>query len=390
MAPSASKALKITNYKDFYKQMNFCPHYFESAVKHFYESNTPYETRYNSWVNCYDYFRNNIKGKTTLTPQEIDNACVQLGFYMASWGMYRGSSFLLQNDYTIYRDIIPKLIDPQYQILWDLDTSIDNLPNVTLPLPTTVTNFEDVFSAKLASLIVDIRNILAPYKDYYVHKSWYTNSATIPEVSKTLVTKLILGTIGCYPALDRYFGNAIGTVANDLKPDQIKCVIRLSYLIKKGLLSTPQSIFANCDNVGSISLSDYPVMKLIDMYYFTFGMEKPFLDLINKIITGEKTISGIIKEKTNNNRKLLKQFILYDNGSPKVDIAFPCSPLNINSIPIVCTYTPLDICNSAKTEPSNSSEINYDNIINKLTDKNGDLYKKLSKMKEDKEDETES
>ena len=128
------------------------------------------------------------------------------------------------------------------------------------------------------------------------------------------------------------------------------------------------------------------------MYYFSFGMEKPFLDLINKIRTGKKTISDIAKENTNNNRKLLKQFILIDeNGNPKVDIAFPCSRLNNNSIQ--ATYscnTPLDICNIAKAEPSNSSEINYGNIINKLTDKNGDLYKKLSKMEEDNADETES
>jgi hypothetical protein len=30
-----------------------------------------------------------------------DHAALQLGFYLASWGMYGGSSFLLQYDYTV-------------------------------------------------------------------------------------------------------------------------------------------------------------------------------------------------------------------------------------------------------------------------------------------------
>ena len=386
---------KVGEKDEFYKQMNFYPRYFESAVEHFY--NAPLksertkngktifpETRYNSWVNCYNYFSNNIKGKTTLTSKEIDDACVQLGFYMASWGMYRGSSFLLQNDYTIYRDILAKLLDPQYDILWNLDTYIDRLPNVALPLPT-ITKFVDDFSNKLTSLIGDIRDILAPYKDYYVRKTWYTNhsnSATIPEVSKTLVTKLILGTIGCYPAIDRYFGDAVGSVANDLEIDQIKCMLALAYCVKKDMVSSKISFkLANDGGNVALPLSDYPVMKLIDMYYFTFGMEKPFLKLINELVTGKKTITSISKD----DKKLLKQFIINNSGSPKVDIAFPCSLLS-KSTPATGPCIHLDICEIAKAPPSNKCELDYENIIDKLADKN--LYEELSKMKDDEDPES--
>jgi hypothetical protein len=49
--------------------------------------------RFNSWKHCYDYFSKTTKGK------DEDLASLNLAFYLASWGMYRGSTFLLQRDY---------------------------------------------------------------------------------------------------------------------------------------------------------------------------------------------------------------------------------------------------------------------------------------------------
>ncbi|VEJ05791.1 Uncharacterised protein [Campylobacter lari] len=39
-----------------------------------------------------------------------------LSFYLASWGMYRGSSFLLRYDYKIYKTILEELLAID---LWD-------------------------------------------------------------------------------------------------------------------------------------------------------------------------------------------------------------------------------------------------------------------------------
>lgn len=54
--------------------------------------------RYRSWEHCYSHF---IKARGS---QEIDYdyLSLQLAFYLASWGMYRGSSFLLQKDYKVH------------------------------------------------------------------------------------------------------------------------------------------------------------------------------------------------------------------------------------------------------------------------------------------------
>ena len=56
--------------------------------------------RYRSWGHCYRYF---ARRRRIRSAQGIDHGALQLGFYLASWGMYRGSSFLLWKDYRIHR-----------------------------------------------------------------------------------------------------------------------------------------------------------------------------------------------------------------------------------------------------------------------------------------------
>lgn len=76
-----------------------------------------------------------------------------------------------------------------------------------------------------------------------------------------------------------------------------------------------------------------------------------------------------------------------------VDIAFPCSPLPLNKPPVNTPYpysSGLDICNLAAVNPSNNEGIDYTNILDKLTDPNGELYKKILKTSAEeakKEDE---
>lgn len=42
---------------------------------------------------------------------------LQLAFYLASWGMYRGSSFLLQKDYRIHIPVVKELLRNKYNPL---------------------------------------------------------------------------------------------------------------------------------------------------------------------------------------------------------------------------------------------------------------------------------
>src|SRR5439155_8935220 len=82
--------------------------YFDGAEK-------DQDNRYRSWEYCYDYFRQ-------LTPSRLAkhrrDAANWLGFYLASWGMYRASSFLSKRAYTVHLKAIDCLADPRWSWLW--------------------------------------------------------------------------------------------------------------------------------------------------------------------------------------------------------------------------------------------------------------------------------
>ena len=95
--------------------------------------------------------------------------------------MYRGSSFLLWKDYLIHKDVVKKLLK---------NKDIQRL------------NFSSVHDADIKR-IVDLSEWI---------KQWYRSNiktvngeARTVNATDTLVTKILLGTLGCIPAYDRYF-----------------------------------------------------------------------------------------------------------------------------------------------------------------------------------------
>ena len=89
--------IKIINCaKAFYRQCSIEPH-----------------GRYKSWEHCYKAFLLARKQKKP----DVDKLCLHLGFYLASCGMYRGSSFLLQKDYQIHEEVVRTLLDKRYDPL---------------------------------------------------------------------------------------------------------------------------------------------------------------------------------------------------------------------------------------------------------------------------------
>lgn len=45
---------------------------------------------------------------------------LQLAFYLTSWGMYRGSSLLLQKDFTVHLPVVKALLSEEFTSLWNL------------------------------------------------------------------------------------------------------------------------------------------------------------------------------------------------------------------------------------------------------------------------------
>ncbi|MBW2350826.1 MAG: hypothetical protein JRF20_06495, partial [Deltaproteobacteria bacterium] len=132
--------------------------------------------RYRSWEHCYSYFQ----AASISENANHDYAALQLGFYLASWGMYRGSSFLLQHSYTVHLGVIDLLFESRFSQLWKREFGAND-------------------DSDLISVILDaVEAIKKAYRD-----SASLNNSGQP--TDTLITKVLLGTFGCLPACDRYF-----------------------------------------------------------------------------------------------------------------------------------------------------------------------------------------
>lgn len=192
--------------------------------------------RYRSWEHCYRFFQR-------LTParlkKEREEAALQLGFYLASWGMYRGRSFLLQRAYSVHRGVIDCLADPRWSRLWTAEFGAD----------------EDDDS-KVAD-VVALRDCLG------------ATYAKFGEPTDTLVTKIMLGTLACSPACDRYFVSGFTSEGNRYSCFNKQFVTRVLQFARTNL---PQLRRAQLSTEGSVG-ARYPLMKLVDMYFFQTGLE---------------------------------------------------------------------------------------------------------------------
>ena len=70
--------------------------------------------RYMSWRHCYKAFSEN---RNMTDEQTVDYLALHLAFYLASWGMYRGSAFLLQKDYKVHIPIVRIIQEEKYNSL---------------------------------------------------------------------------------------------------------------------------------------------------------------------------------------------------------------------------------------------------------------------------------
>lgn len=213
------------------------------AIQAYYDDAVGEHHRYRSWEHCYKYFqRARAKGLAT----EPDHAALNLAFYLASWGMYRGSSFLLQHAYTVHLGIINLVADRRFDAIWGVDFGASEKDSQFVPL--------------VSELIAGIKEAYRPFAPV-------TGSA---QPTDTLITKVILGTFGCLPACDRYFidgfksqGFKFSSV-NDQFVERVLgfCQAHLPELQKKQA------------NIGQSSGVHYPLMKLVDMYFWQIGYEK--------------------------------------------------------------------------------------------------------------------
>ncbi len=198
--------------------------------------------RYHSWEHCYLYFQ---KIRTSKAETDVDIATLHLAFYLASWGMYRGSSHLLQKNYRVHVPVVREILDDEFVDLWqlDFDTVSSESPKVNL----------------LFQLVEKLRKI-------------YRTAEISP--TDTLITKVLLGTVGCIPAYDRFFMDGIKAWQNlpkKFSPKFPATFGRNSYTGLIGFYHRHSSSLKAVQETAARRGINYPVMKLIDMYFWNLG-----------------------------------------------------------------------------------------------------------------------
>lgn len=196
--------------------------------------------RFKSWDYCFNAFSGS---------KQSDLQVLELAFYLASWGMYRGSSGLLQRNYLIHRDAVGILFSKSNLALKCNETTEIKKENI--------------------KAILSLKDELAKhYSNINFTKD--TNVSKPISPTDTLLSKVILGTLGCVPAYDRYLISGLKemkishTSFNELslrelfdflEKNKIEFV-QLQTLIKKKVKR------------------HYPLMKILDMYFWQIGYEK--------------------------------------------------------------------------------------------------------------------
>ena len=198
--------------------------------------------RYLSWCHCYNAFTNNRNSKDK---QIIDYLALHLAFYLASWGMYRGSSFLLQKDYKVHIPVVEIILEEKYEPLLGISA-------------------EELLDGKMLDLVEEVSGkIRQAYASEQPSFEGVVNNAT-----DTLVTKILLGTLGCVPAYDRYYVQAVkqyGISAGGFDRQSVSDVAKF-YLMHKDAFEAVRT------ELGTYG-TEYPVMKIMDMCLWQVAFE---------------------------------------------------------------------------------------------------------------------
>ena len=274
---------------------------FEAELKYSIPEVLPYVSRQtNSWSICYGEFQ---KARGQSNP-DYDLLALHLGFYLASWGMYRGSSFLKALDYRIHYPAVKMMLEQQYDVLFTIN-----------PL-----GHKDDYKKKLFD---EETGIYVRLYKYYgkAHAAWvaWKKENDEPEeddeiTTDTLITKILMGVYACIPAYDINFKKGISFFrgCQSLKPDgnAILTYNKGGTIKKSSLLYILQNETLREELEGYARKKGFPFMKVVDMFFFGLGAA-----WYKEI--GPKPTTGTKKGKTGEFEEGLKKYRSQDEEKAK-------------------------------------------------------------------------
>ncbi|HEX2934462.1 MAG TPA: hypothetical protein VHO72_03845 [Bacteroidales bacterium] len=208
----------------------------ETIVNEFKSKSKP-DDRYTSFDYCYNYFRT-----TNDLNKDIEKSCLTLGFYLASWGMFRGSSFLLQHSVKYFQPTI-QFIDTLDKSVWTIDVDSYTTDNIQ----TIIKIYQDIKGKLILNDNTDL----------------------------TLITKILLGVFGFIPAFDNYFSDTFRDIFNErcgfrrVNLNSLTCIKDFYEINKTTIDKLSKETFTTDFLTGQKTSINYPKAKIIDMYGFT-------------------------------------------------------------------------------------------------------------------------
>lgn len=221
-------------------------HIIQSEIDKFINLKNNDNHRYKSFDFCYHYFYTN---QHHLAGENLEKSCLMLWSFLASWGMLRGSSFLLKNNMKYLSPLIEEINKCDSE-LWEF-------------------NIEDYDKAcKIEQLIKCYRMI--------------EHNLSNPTI--TLVTKIMLGVFSNSPAFDRFFKETMKEFTQNksakftrFNENNLRAIYGF-YLSNQDIFNKIHSERKEQLKVSDFDGSNTPVVynkiKLIDMFAFQYGITK--------------------------------------------------------------------------------------------------------------------
>lgn len=195
------------------------------------ETKNDEHSRYRSWIHCYHVFS---EKRNELDEQTVDYLALHLAFYLASWGMYRGSSTLLKKDYKFHKSVVRIIQSKKYTPLFGISA-------------------QDLLKETNLDLLEDLRTEIQGVLDFCP--------------TDTLVTKILLGTFGCVPAYDQYYVKSVKKYRISSRVFNRKSVCNIAKFYCDNSVEFEKLRKELFCQLGV----DYPPMKLMDMCFWKAG-----------------------------------------------------------------------------------------------------------------------
>jgi hypothetical protein len=197
------------------------------------------DDRYASFDYCFNYFqsfREQGRVECICSPECVQQTCLQLGFYLASWGMLRGSTILLNKSARFCRRVLEVIVRCDAR-LWEID------------LPYTDKDIELLlgFGEELCEALEN-------------------------KASDTLVTKIMLGVFANVPAFDDLVKTGFGIKHIKNALDEV-CLWRVTEFYEQNRTEIdgyrPIYTFDFC--TGQDTQRRYTKAKIVDMVGWVEG-----------------------------------------------------------------------------------------------------------------------